>query len=179
MKKLFIFIICIFFTLSGCTAGESDEKKEQTNIQNEEKKDTQSQIELEEEKDDNIFETKYYSLTLPDEWEGLYYYQIRSTSNGEYALNFYEKENYELREDGNLFGILLFLENEDYSYLPSYDVLGTLQSKKHTYTVVVEYPSDVQFSEDNADVYLQLSKDVDEILQTFQANQGYTFESKL
>lgn len=44
------------------------------------------------------------------------------------------------------------------------------------YTVLVEYPTDVQFTEETSDVYHELSKDTDEILQSFQAKEGYTFE---
>lgn len=168
---LFVFAII----LNGCSSHQSNEKDEQNNVQDEDTGNNQEK-DTKNVNNDNLFDTKYYTLTLPDEWKDLDFWEIRSISNGLYATNFYEKQSHEEIEGGFLFGITLYLEDEDYSYLPNYDILGTLKVDQKKYTVLVEYPTDVQFTEETSDAYHELSKDMDDILQTFQARDGYTFE---
>lgn len=176
MKKILISMLFVFaMILSGCSFNQPNEKEEQNNVKDEEKTDNQEK-DTKDVNNENLLETKYYTLTLPDKWKDLYDWEMRSTSNNQYALNFYEKQSHEEIEGGFLFGITLYLEGEDYSYLPSYDVMGTLKVNNKNYTVLVEYPTDVQFTEETSDAYHELSKDTDEILQSFQAKEGYTFE---
>ena len=75
---------------------------------------------------------------------------------------------------GFLFGISLYEEDEDISYLPSYETIGLLEAKGQTYQVIVEYPTDVQFSDDTAENYQKLSKDMDDVIASLEVKEGYT-----
>lgn len=168
MKKVFIIMIFILtIVLSGCSHQEKDKENNQDN---------QTQIQENDTEDENVFKTEYYSVIIPEDWQDLYDWMIFSSKNNQYTLNFYEKESHAQIEGGFLFGISLYLEDEDYLHLPSYDVLGQLTVENQIFSVVVEYPTDVQFNENSANVYQQLSDDIDDILASFQAIEGYSFE---
>ena len=164
MKKIFIIMVFVLTViLSGCSTNESDKD-------NKDNQDTQIQIQ------ENVVDTKYYTVMVPEDWKDLYEWMMYSATNNQYTLGFYEKESHAEIEGGFLFGISLYLDDEDYSYLPSYDILGTLKVENQSFTVIVEYPTDVQFTEDTANAYHQLSDDIDKVLKSFQAKNGCTFE---
>lgn len=110
---------------------------------------------------------------MPESWKDLYDCDIyREDYETGYTICFYEKESRKVIEGGYLFGISLYEEGVDYSFLPSFDELGQIQTYSKTYEVIVEYPTDVQFNEDTADLYHQLSDQIDDILGTIEAKKG-------
>ena len=40
--------------------------------------------------------------------------------------------------------------------------------------MIVEYPTDVQFSDDTAENYQKLSKDMDDVIASLEVKEGYT-----
>lgn len=162
MKKISLLFVSFLFVLCGCQNKLDDSNNNNTTSP------------------DHVIETPYFTVTLPSHWDDdLYNTQIVSADKGTaYTINFNEKESYEEFEGGYLFGISLYDEGEDYSYLPSYEVLGVLKTNHETFDVIVEYPTDVQFSEETSDEYRMLSKDIDDILLTIKAKDGYTYTKK-
>lgn len=123
-----------------------------------------------------IISTDYFTVEVPDTWEGKYEYQIFNEEVYGYSLIFYEKESYHSMNAGHLMSISLYLNTEDYTYLPSYDLLGTLETGDSIYNVLVEYPTDVQFEMEHMDEYQYLSKDMDDIIKTITVKKGYTYK---
>lgn len=163
MKKLLIMIMCACMLLSGCKtldsyADEGKDKKVTNKV-----------------KEDIIVDTKYYTITLPGDWDGLYGYIINDLDSKTYEINFYEKESYNESELGFLFSIKLYLKESDYSYLSKYKYLGKLKVGKTTYKVIVLYPNDVQYTKESASLYKRLSHDIDSIISTIKAKDNYEY----
>ena len=72
----------------------------------------------------------------------------------------------------------MYEEGVDYTYLPSYEELGILKTDNQTFNVLVEYPTDVQFTEDTSDHYHALTEDTEEVINSIQAKEGCTFTKK-
>lgn len=174
MKRIMITIIFVFsMMLTGCSYQQI--KPETT------KKEGKREVQQKQsDKNEGIYaETRYYTLTLPSKWKDLYDLEVTSVQSHPkdlYTLCLYEKENHKEIDAGFLFSVELYRENEDYSYLPSYKDLGNLTVNDKVYHVIVTYPTDVQCTEDTYDLYHQLSNDIDKIIPTFQAKDGYIFE---
>ena len=98
--------------------------------------------------------------------------------DNEYSVVFYEKESHKEIEGGFVFGISLYEEGVDYTFLPSYEELGILKTDNQTFNVLVEYPTDVQFTEDTSDHYHALTEDTEEVINSIQAKEGCTFTKK-
>lgn len=125
-------------------------------------------------KSDTIFETDYYTLTIPASWDGRYAYE-QDGSN----LTFYELESYYDGWGGKLFGISL-REDEEFLDFPGYYSIGALvelsdggSAPTFLYYVVVSTPTDVQFSDDAAETYIEMSNNIDSILASLSAKGGY------
>lgn len=123
-----------------------------------------------------IISTDYFTVEVPESWEGLYEYQIFNEEVYGYSLVLFEKESYHSMNAGHLMSISLYLDSEDYTYLPSYDYLGTLETGDKVYNVLVEYPTDVQFEQEYADEYQYLSKDMDDIIKTIMPRNGSIYK---
>ena len=169
MKKILIMLFVCTFIMTGC--------KSQNNKPVEDN--DQTQVNTDEEKKGIYIDTNYFTVTLPDDWEGLYDYEIISGEmDNEYSVVFYEKESHKEIEGGFVFGISLYEEGVDYTYLPSYEELGILKTDNQTFNVLVEYPTDVQFTEDTSDHYHALTEDTEEVINSIQAKEGCTFTKK-
>lgn len=126
-------------------------------------------------KSDAIFETDYYTLTIPASWDGRYTYE-QDGSN----LTFYELESYNNGWGGKLFGISLW-EDEEFLDFPGYYYMGALvelsddgSAPGFLYYVAVSTPTDVQFSDDAAETYIEMSNSIDSILASLSTKSGYT-----
>ena len=76
---------------------------------------------------------------------------------------------------GKLFSVALY--DDDYSFLPSYDVIGKLISEDGSeYTVLAVYPTDVQYMPEDEEEYRYLESFAEGILRSFTPGEGYTFE---
>ena len=93
----------------------------------------------------------YFSITLPASW-GDHYVTECGANDGGYYVGFYEKTDH----DNGLGGFLFMLEGfpTDYDY--------------------TELPTDVQFANENADLYRSMSNDFSTILKSLTLSKGVT-----
>jgi uncharacterized protein YceK len=158
MKKLLIALACILL-ISGCSYTQSDDSSQ----------------EVESTEEDITIQTKYYQVKIPAEWKDLCEYDVVDLETTLYALDFYEKESLEAMDTGFLFGIVLYEKESDYKDLPSYEKIGELTVDNQTYHVIVEEPTDVQFTDDASKNYHMLLNGEKTVLDSIQANEGYTY----
>ena len=91
MKKILIMLFVCTFIMTGC--------KSQNNKPVEDN--DQTQVNTDEEKKGIYIDTNYFTVTLPDDWKGLYDYEIISGEmDNEYSVVFYEKESHKEIEGG-------------------------------------------------------------------------------
>lgn len=127
-------------------------------------------IDLNQEKNPYFIDMEYFTIEVPESWNGLYEYEIYEDDMG-YSLIFYEKDSHASMEVGYLMSISLYLESEDYSYLPSYEERGKFDTGNSIYRVLVEYPTDAQSDEANASHYQKLSDTMESILDVFTVKE--------
>lgn len=166
MKKLLTMIITltIVFVLAGCGLDK--------NSNNSSVSDVKSNYYI-------LIDTEYYTLSVPNSWKASYSYEVSSGEKGTYVLSFYENESHESIEGGWLFSIILLTENEDYTYYPSYDVLGSVEVKDTgSYNLIATYPTDVQFTSESAKTYNEMFDSVAEILKTISFKNICTFSKE-
>ena len=195
MKK-FAFVLCILFLLSllGCSQGKTSdqipattqqpvsedvpqptETEEAAAVPQTEETEPPTMQMVEKEPAVSTLDTPYYTLTVPQDWAYDCLYDIIELENDAYNLILYEKQGYEDWKAGNLFSILLLKPEQDFTIYPSYEVIGTLQSPDWIFNVAVLYPTDVQFSEDTAQVYNRLSAQIPSVLESFTAKDSCGF----
>lgn len=122
---------------------------------------------------DFIFETDYYTITIPASWEERYTFEQDGNN-----LTFYELESYNNGWGGKLFGVSL-REDEEFLDFPGYYYMGALvelndgMAPGFLYYVAVSTPTDVQFSDDAAENYTDMSDDIDSIVASLSAKSGY------
>lgn len=122
---------------------------------------------------DTTFETDYYTITIPANWNGRYTFEQDDNN-----LTFYEAESYDNGWGGKLFGVSL-QEDEEFLDFPGYYYMGALvelndgMAPGFLYYVAVSTPTDVQFSDDAAENYIDLSDDIDSIVASLSAKSGY------
>lgn len=155
MQKLLSALLCVLM-LCGCSTNQSNN------------------IDLNQETNPYFIDTEYFTVEVPGFWNGLYEYEIYEDDIG-YSLIFYEKDSHASMEAGHLMSISLYLESEDYTYLPSYEELGKLDTGDNIYNVLVEYPTDVQFDEADASKYKKLSNTMESILETITAKEDCVY----
>lgn len=120
-----------------------------------------------------VIENEYYSVTLPDSWDGLYCDEHRD--NG--RISFYEINAYEAGFGGHVFSITL--QDSDYTYLPAFQILGKLTTRGgKVYDVVALFPTDVQAMDGHFEEYSILYEQTDTILDSFTPQPGCHFEPK-
>ena len=121
---------------------------------------------------DGQLEMLYYTLTIPQEWRGRTCDEITENEDGSSIVSFYELGGYKTEFGGHLCSILLIPHGEDYSYYPSYEWIGVLETPEGEFDIVALFPTDVQFSEDTKDTYNQLVQEVDQLLYSIRPNEG-------
>lgn len=126
-----------------------------------------------------VVDTGYYSIWFTPEYVGLYEYEIEDSSYCDYGKNLlvYDKASKEADNGGFVFGIYMYELNQ-YEDLPAYKLLGILSPKNKPakeYSVVVVYPTDVQYTEETEDTWRTLYDGVEYILKTFEVDSGYNW----
>lgn len=125
---------------------------------------------------DILIDTEYYTIEVPNSWNDDSIYEIADGENYNYTLSFYDKASHEEINGGWLFSINLLTEFEDYSNLPDYDILGSLEVYRiGSYNIVVTYPTDIQYSENTAEKYRDMSSNISDILHTISFKNECTF----
>ncbi|MGN1182501.1 MAG: hypothetical protein ACI4SR_05785 [Faecalibacillus sp.] len=161
MKKRWIIITIFVVLLCSCNSKSTSQGQKDTTT----KQETGEKI-----------DTNYFTIMIPEKWQDLYEYEIYPDSESHtYAIEFYEKTSRQEINGGYLFGISLYQENENLYDLPSFKLLGNLEVDQDIYQVVVEYPTDVQYTEKAEKNYRNLAQDIDDILDTIQAKDNYSF----
>lgn len=197
MKKLF-FILCIIFLLSlpGCGGKESPAPVPTPTAEATETAETAAPAEPEETtapteagevaapseeeepvptiSDEEIpkapvIETKYYTLSLPDEWKETCVYTV---TDGIY-LTLREKSSYEAFGGGKLCTLLLMrTEDDTYQDFPDYKLLCALDTPEGSFHVIALFPTDVQFNEDTIEAYNAMADGLMDVLYTLQPKDG-------
>ena len=120
--------------------------------------------EEQEETDPSVVDTEYFTLKFPESWKETCSYEIRE--NGSIVV--YEKVGRESHECGKLFSIEIIKQGQDYTMYPDYDVLGTIETPQGKCTVIVVYPTDVQFVSETAKTYQAMQNDIAGIIEGIQ-----------
>ena len=97
----------------------------------------------------------YFSITLPASW-GDHYVTECGANDGGYYVGFYEKTDH------------------DYTELPEYQAICGLTVDGANYNLIAELPTDVQFANENADLYRSMSNDFSTILKSLTFSKGVT-----
>ena len=122
--------------------------------------------------DRTTIETQFYSVSVPKGWEGIYTYELDYQPQGGYFLAFYELKDHQSFGGGTVMTIGLYPEGEDFSYLPDYKQYGTLTTPDGSYSIVILYPTDFQYTTENASVYEKMTDQIPEVLDSIKASDG-------
>lgn len=177
MKQFVLIFLCLMLVLSGC--GQKQAQVSTTPAATEAAV-TEPAPETEpvtEAKEETVpaytVSTKYYTLTLPAEWEQTCAVELFQQESGLYVLGLYEAIAREEFGGGNLCSIQLMSEGDDtYKDFPSYQWLGQLETSDGSYNVIVLYPTDVQFSENAVEAYNEMSAQLQDVLCTLTPVEG-------
>jgi hypothetical protein len=156
MKKALTLLLGFLLTLSLCACSQTKAKG-----------------------NENVITTKYYTVTLPEDWKGKCITEIREKEDGTYILNLYEKASYEEMGAGKLCSLMLFSTNDQtYEDLPDYKRLATLNTPEGSYDAVVLFPTDVQFQESTLESYTALYEHITEVLQSMRPVDGISLSGQ-
>ena len=119
--------------------------------------------------------TPYYSITVPDHWEGAYTFETVDNFTGKWLKLFHTDPRTGFA-DGHLFSILL-TKDEEYKKIADNDLIGELEDcEGNEYHVVAVFPTDVQYTREGRDAYMALFKDADTVLDSITAEDGCMYE---
>ena len=122
---------------------------------------------------DEIKFSVYFSVTLPASWGDDYLTECGANDGG-YYVGFYEKTDYNNGLGGFLFMLEVFPTDYDYTVLPEYQAICGLTVDGANYNLIAELPTDVQFANENADLYRSMSNDFSAILKSLTFSKGVT-----
>lgn len=115
----------------------------------------------------------YFSVTLPASWGDQYLTECGANDGG-YYVGFYEKTDHDNGLGGFLFMLEIFPTDYDYTELPEYQAICGLTVDGANYNLIAELPTDVQFANENADLYRSMSNDFSAILKSLTFSKGVT-----
>lgn len=119
--------------------------------------------------------TQYYEITIPTDLRNTFYCEELDSEFP--MLNFYEINQHNRDGRGFAFTIALYPEGDDFTYLPAYDVVGSLSKDSANYTVVAFFATDVQFDADLQAQWQDLYDASDAITSGIRGINGFTFSS--
>lgn len=146
MKRL-VFILSLVLLLCGCAPQLSESPSPE-----------------------EFIDTDYFLLTLPQSWRGVTVNKVIPDGN-RYAIECYERQDYELSGAGKLCTIKLFAEGENFTVY-DHAGYGKLIIKDTTYDVVVIYPDEVTYTHANAQQYKALSQSINELASSLEPKDG-------
>ena len=113
-----------------------------------------------------------FSVVVPAYWQE--YAVITTPSiNGLPAISFYEAPDYN-GCGGHLFTIRIEAASRDLQF-PNYSDLGVFSEGRNYFRLIVLYPSDVQWSDQNRKLYSYMDSEASRILGTLTLTTGYNF----
>ena len=124
-------------------------------------------------REDRRVRPAYFSVTLPASWGDDYLTECGANDGG-YYVGFYEKTDYNNGLGGFLFMLEVFPTDYDYTVLPEYQAICGLTVDGANYNLIAELPTDVQFANENADLYRSMSNDFSTILKSLTFSKGVT-----
>lgn len=124
-------------------------------------------------------DTSYYTVEIPASWDSECSYEIVEGDSYNYALSFYHNASRDAGNGGWLFSIELLTEYEDYTYLPDYEVLGSLEVYRiGGHNIISTFPTDVQCTEDTAARYNELAEAIPDILGSIKYKDECEFSNQ-
>lgn len=120
-----------------------------------------------------VCENEIYSVTMPAYWKDHAVVEKWNNEAGIPQMSFYEAPDHNKNGIGHLFTLKLQPLEDFYDY-PQYSELGIISNGTNTYRFIILYPSDVQFNDENRELYSQMSGD-STVRQTLQLKNGYEF----
>lgn len=91
--------------------------------------------------DNTILKNKYFAITLPEKFEGVYEADVKKD-----RIAIYHKASKKAGFGGFVFGVKVYKKPSDHAVLPGSKKIGELTDKKGViYDVVLKYPTDVQY----------------------------------
>ncbi len=124
---------------------------------------------------ENVIETKYFNMTIPDSWVDNYHVEMTAgsgydslTNEFEYTVSVYEKSGYVRFGGGWLFDIVLTTD-ENYDAFAKGGIIGEIIMDKQYY-LFVRYPTDVQFDLDNEKTYNQMSSETKKVVYSISSD---------
>ena len=167
MSLIMIFIM-IFFV--GCSSGtdQSDTSDAGVTEDSENTKSEKSEIQKKEATGIQV-KGKYFTLTLPESWKDKYYENEIENEYG-YYMEFIEKTSSDTQYGGWLFSIAI--PDEATFDEPSYNYIGQINIDGKEKTMIVAWPTDVQFSEETAEAYRLLAETSEDVITSIEPNEG-------
>ena len=116
-----------------------------------------------------VIETKYYTLTLPDEWKERCFYSVVDGI----TITLREKSSYEAFGGGKLCTLMLMSTDDDtYKDFPDYELLCALNTPDGSFYVIALFPTDVQFNGETAESYNAMAAELRNVLYRLEALDG-------
>ena len=179
MKKFIYWVmaLCLIISLAGCAKETSPGESEPPVAVTNEVTPTPEATPAPEVRDeqDTLIDTEYYTIKIPESWRENCIYEVNKGENNDYSLSFYDKANYG-ESGGWLFSVVLLTEQDDYTYYPSYELLGSIDTQEAgAFNAIVIYPTDVQFSDEAASEYNEMFDAVPDVLKTISFKENCSF----
>lgn len=164
-SALAVFIVVSIVAISLLTKNNIDNKENSDPVSEISSTVTVSENETVSEKTIN---TEYYSVTVPDSWIGNFFYDTSVEHDGFYHyLSFYTFGGYE-NEGSHL--VSLVLTNDAFYEAASYELIAEISAKENYYLFAV-YPTDVQSTPENRDIYMKMSEDIELMLKSVSSDK--------
>ena len=176
-----LMVVLLCFSLGAC--GSEDTENTTAPADTEKSEEQVSEKVTETEPEAQVIETKYFSLTIPKEWNDKVSYEIRTIEEtGAYIIDFQHDKSYEDDFGGQLFSVEVHNEDENYAadmkeFSPTpFDFLGVLDvDGEGEFEILITYPSDKQYSSDYEKEYKSIVDSVDELMETIKPIDGAEF----
>lgn len=176
-----LMVVLLCFSLGACGSEGTENTTAPADTEKSEEQVSEKVTETEPEA--QVIETKYFSLTMPKEWNDKVSYEIRTIEEtGAYIIDFQHDKSYEDDFGGQLFSVEVHNEDENYAadmkeFSPTpFDFLGVLDvDGEGEFEILITYPSDKQYSSDYEKEYKSIVDSVDELMETIKPIDGAEF----
>ena len=112
---------------------------------------------------------------IPKSWSGHFYMRYHTDEDGTYWTEFCEEPDYSMEGMGWLCSVAQVKDNdvEKYKYLPSFDYIGEIRCDSgEKYGLIVNYPTDVQPSLEQMELYGRMYGDIEVLVNGIEAGNG-------
>ena len=119
---------------------------------------------------------------IPDSWTGHFYMGHHTDADGTYWTEFCEEPDFSGEGTGWLCSVIQVKDNdvEKYKYLPSFDYIGEIRCDNgETYGRIVEYPTDVQPSIDQMELYGRMYEDIKALVNNIEVGRIFSYNNNL